>query len=190
MSWRLTCLICGETDESLPRSATHGGLVAMQEHLMDDHNIPREWLHKQQRFPPHPAESASYEWALPRPDGRRWLRAERREDRPVVDTHESGERSSATEAEAVMTNLLYKLLTFYAQEAMMVPLTMQEYALIENGQITKFERYPLPSHPWGKPLEEAITWSLANGRKFKILVQDITEEPSCPEEYHSPAPQL
>lgn len=77
--WRLTCLICGETDESLSNSASRGSLVAMQEHLMDAHFIPCKWLHQQQRFPPPPAENASsYEWALP--DGRRWLRAEKREE--------------------------------------------------------------------------------------------------------------
>lgn len=76
--WYLTCLLCGETDESLPHTASRGGLVSMQEHLMDDHYIPREDLSQQKRFPPHPVESASYEWALP--NGRRWLRAEKREE--------------------------------------------------------------------------------------------------------------
>ena len=175
MSWRLTCLICGETDESLPRSATHGGLVAMQEHLMDDHNIPREWLHKQQRFPPHPAESATYEWALPRPDGRRWLRAEQREDSP---THKAGERTGATEAEAEMTSLLYKLLTYAQQQAPYEDrrLTEQEEcALRTGGWIAHFELYPPSPQAGASPLERAITWTMPDGRKFKIAVKDITE---------------
>lgn len=178
MTWRLTCLICGETDESFPSSTSRGGLVAMQEHLMDDHFIPREWLRNQRRFPPHPTESPSYEWALPLPDGRRWLRAEQREDSHVGDTHKSGERPGATEAEAAMTSLLYKLLTYAQQQAPYEDrrLTEQEECtLLTGGWIAHFELYPPSPQAGAPPLERAITWTMPDGRKFKIAVKDITE---------------
>lgn len=55
---------------------------------------------------------------------------------------------------------------------------VQLHARVVRALERWFERYPLPSSvPWGAPLEEAITWTMPDGQKFKIVVYEERERP-------------
>ena len=65
--YHLTCLICGERQESImPEYPGEGALIALREHLLELHHIPSAHLEAATRI-----ECRAYRYTLP--DGRPFL---------------------------------------------------------------------------------------------------------------------
>lgn len=72
----LSCLICHSTPDSLPSHPhRHGALVALQEHVMEDHGYSVDELRASTRIVID-EENAVYQWAMP--DGVLWMEARKR----------------------------------------------------------------------------------------------------------------
>ena len=109
------------------------GLVRTHEHGLASHGIPRDDLAQAKRRKHLIPGRIVYEWTLP--DGRRWLRAERR--RPLTDTDEARRQEAQERGEDVAAAVLAALDTMAPAHALsrdgrwrLRPLIMRQVAYV------------------------------------------------------------
>lgn len=107
---------------------------------------------------------------------------EEKEGDSIDDRRTDARRAACSPDAEAATALLYKLLTYVQQAGCEdARFNEQERAHLDAGWIAQYAFYLPSSLAGASPLERAITWTMPNGRKFKISVQDITEEESSHE---------